>query len=47
MSFDSTGAWTGRYASKLIYVPIPERSTLKLQYDRGWVPVNIDAIEVF
>ncbi|MBD0378572.1 RCC1 domain-containing protein [Paenibacillus sedimenti] len=47
VTFESTGAWEGSYAYKLIYVQIPKGSTLKLQYDPGDVPANIDSIELF
>jgi hypothetical protein len=47
ISFPTTGYWNdapGAYAQKTVGVSIPSGATVKLQYDTGDTPVNVDYI---
>ena len=46
VAFPSTGAWTGAgaYSTVNVSVTIPSGATVKLQYDSGDSPANIDYI---
>ncbi|HWU60070.1 MAG TPA: glycoside hydrolase family 76 protein [Microbacteriaceae bacterium] len=46
VAFPTTGSWTDAFAETTVPVAVPDGATLRIQFDDGDVPANIDYIDL-